>query len=846
MRRLAWRLAVLGVLVFASVITIPGEADADPYHLQEGLWSEVSGGSDQVDGLNWAAESILPNTTFLVSRVSLFVSDVAISDVLTVSIRGDFAGMPSTNVLTQASADGPGNTIWLNFDLSPHVELVAGQTYWIVARSTASPNAGYRWDRSTNEFAYPNGTASRSSDGISWVNLSRDYTFRVYGYNQPTFAFSASATNTSLRPGESTTFRANFTNLGPGASEALWVNVSFPSALNYVSDDAASIGGVRIGSNVFAFSNVSAGSYSFNITAIVAGGVANGTVVTTFVFDAMDHIGVPLTRSTWDIPVGIRNARLAVSLGPIPGFVDPGDTITVNATVSSIGLETAVNVVVAAPLDDNVSFVSATAPATFDLPTRTVRRTLLTLAPNEVAFMEWTVRVLPGTPDLSEVASLALVSYADNTGTPLPGEQTVVTATVQSPLFDPVLVINQRAAEGGDEVTATFYYNNTGSVAAPTATANWTLGGHYELVALAPSVPFSPTPSGFVVNYANLAPGPHSTFARLKVLRGLADGLAMDFAVSWAATDGNGNPLPAAPIPESVDLLAPRVTLQVSGPARQIMTYGLFILNLSIRNDGRAPAIAWLNLSLPSGVRYVGDNGTIVPVNTQQSLAWSFPAIALGTTRLEVTLQAGGEPTAKSFRFEVNYTDGSRIAPQAAFSNAATVEFVLPQSTPLANPLPWIALATLLFTAVLFLAWRFRPSKVTVDEVFVADLSGVLLAHRSAKPSAGQDHDVLVAMFKVVQDFVRDAFASGTDEEMRALEFGDRKILIERGKHHFIAVIYRGIDRGHLAARMKKVSGGIDEKYGEVLEHWSGEVEPVKGITLLLPKIWRRRRLPAS
>jgi len=98
-----------------------------------------------------------------------------------------------------------------------------------------------------------------------------------------------------------------------------------------------------------------------------------------------------------------------------------------------------------------------------------------------------------------------------------------------------------------------------------------------------------------------------------------------------------------------------------------------------------------------------------------------------------------------------------------------------------------------------------------------------------------------MGMFKAVQDFVHDAFSRGRQEEMRALEFGERKILIERGPSHSVVVVYSGRDRGDLADRVRDVSSEIEERFGKTLANWDGDVDAVRDITLLLPKVWKQR-----
>src|SRR5205807_9689125 len=100
--------------------------------------------------------------------------------------------------------------------------------------------------------------------------------------------------------------------------------------------------------------------------------------------------------------------------------------------------------------------------------------------------------------------------------------------------------------------------------------------------------------------------------------------------------------------------------------------------------------------------------------------------------------------------------------------------------------------------ALVFL-WRRRSSDVEIEAVFAAGMRGHLLAHRSSGLVTYEDEDILVGMFKVVQDFIHDAFAKGTTDQLGSLQVGERKIIIERGRSHFIAVVYSGQDRGLLS-----------------------------------------------
>src|SRR2546428_1160672 len=123
-----------------------------------------------------------------------------------------------------------------------------------------------------------------SLDGVCWTPTvpPRDYDLRVYGFVQPSWSFSASQSTSSPAAGDSVDYRADFTNGGPGDAAALWVNFTLPAELQYATDDAGAVGGVRTGTS-FAFTGIGPGASSFTLTASVVGGLPDRTASSTTV-----------------------------------------------------------------------------------------------------------------------------------------------------------------------------------------------------------------------------------------------------------------------------------------------------------------------------------------------------------------------------------------------------------------------------------------------------------------------------------------------------------------------------------------------------------------------------------
>jgi len=111
-----------------------------------------------------------------------------------------------------------------------------------------------------------------------------------------------------------------------------------------------------------------------------------------------------------------------------------------------------------------------------------------------------------------------------------------------------------------------------------------------------------------------------------------------------------------------------------------------------------------------------------------------------------------------------------------------------------------------------------------VEDVFLIHSDGRLIAHHSRKFREEIDEDIFSGMLTVVQDFVKDSFRARTKTGMKRLDFGDSKILIERSPHTFLAAVVVGQEPKLLPLYMLQVLKEVEDRYGNVLEKWTGLV----------------------
>jgi hypothetical protein len=207
-------------------------------------------------------------------------------------------------------------------------------------------------------------------------------------------------------------------------------------------------------------------------------------------------------------------------------------------------------------------------------------------------------------------------------------------------------------------------------------------------------------------------------------------------------------------------------------------------------------------------------------------LNWSFkdvqPAQSLIVT-LDLRIR-DGTPTGLTLPiiFEAGYTNSAETL--IGYSRVDVTMKVL------ADPVTyvWIGLVGSVLGALIVLA-VIRRFSTQIEEVFLVYRDGVLLYHLSRSLSQDKDEDVLSGMLTAVTEFVRDAFVYGEHRELHQLDFGDYRIMIERGHNLYLAVVYSGKGASVIKKRVRWVLDHIEEAYASVLEKWDGDMDKVVG-----------------
>ncbi|MFQ5920089.1 MAG: hypothetical protein ACE5I4_08640, partial [Thermoplasmata archaeon] len=123
------------------------------------------------------------------------------------------------------------------------------------------------------------------------------------------------------------------------------------------------------------------------------------------------------------------------------------------------------------------------------------------------------------------------------------------------------------------------------------------------------------------------------------------------------------------------------------------------------------------------------------------------------------------------------------------------------------------------------------------EDAFLVHADGRLISHQTRKIEDEIDEDVFSGMLTVVQDFVKDSFRARTKVGLRRLEFGESRIVIERGPDVYLAAVLLGEEPDLLSLYMVELINEIERKFGETLAGWSGLLSELEGIEELCSKL---------
>jgi len=742
------------------------------------------------------------------------------------------------------SGTGLAGKVWINDTLPSELTYVtsdlayssvSGTTYtWILSNVTIG---GHRLEIDVN--------VPGTSTAASWVQTHASLAYTdASGHPLPDLASNSSVflngpqigltvssvPSSAVHSNESVTYTIGMQNAGDAAAQ-IWVNDTLPASFGYDTDTAGTLGGATsvVGSEVrFHFSNMPAATtWSFQLVARAGPAlIRNASNVDTVTLNYTSLSG-------YLMPPGFRTAATVtaspwIAQGDITFLVNrtgPGETVPAVIRFSNLGNEPASKAWINLTLDARIALVNASAAFTGSGTSIGFARSAVAVGVTTI-YLNLTVN--DSAPDRTVLQVLGTVEYADGIGNLLPfvilspGSVTVNAAVLSLSVTPPAPLM-----EAGISFPLAVSLTNGGSGSTGDVWLNVTLPATLTYYDDTSGASYSVVGSAYTWHWPNQLPGLFAFNLYLKPREATPNGTVADLDFHVDYMDFDLRPRPGLDSPVHAVVVAPSIALTVLADRSGVQAGGKVTYTLRVHNQG---------LTLAEQVQVTDDvdlrlqiltyNSSIAATGTQE-LRWTFTDLAPGSTetinltvRVADGLQAG---TPIPMALEANYTNsvGIYLTHIRSFPMIITVDFDL-------MPLVWIALGGAVAGAFVFVLLS-RRKKVEIEEVFLVYRDGVLISHLSRTLMREKDEDVLSGMLTAVQEFVREAFQYGEHRELHKLDFGEYRILIERGKYVYLAVVYSGEESPQIRKKVRTVIERIEDQFGRVLEKWDGDMEEVIG-----------------
>ncbi|HYM40436.1 MAG TPA: hypothetical protein VEY12_09925 [Thermoplasmata archaeon] len=650
----------------------------------------------------------------------------------------------------------------------------------------------------------------------------------------------SSAPATVIHANETAVYTVAFQNLGRD-SGTIWVNDTLPTGFGYVTDTAGNLSGTMIRSGsvlAYRFPGIQQSrEESFQIT--VAAGPSLGRNQSY-----LNRVDIAYTSANGYLMP--RNSTSLSLLAAAPWFSQagvsflsprstPGGFAATIVNLENAGNEPASWAWLNLTFDLRLTIVDASRPFTVGLGT--AHFALQDVGTGRtVVFLNLTVN--PTVADGVELPIGGTLEARDGLGNPLP-----FATLARDFLFVGAASFRLSAAplqptiEAGTVLPLSIATSNVGSSTAANAWLNVTLPGVLEYLGDTADVNVSAVGLSYSWHWTGashtLAAGGLDAFTlSLGARGGTPNGTYANITLRLEYQDADLVSRPGITITVRAVVVAPMLVLTIESSATGVVSGGTFNYTIQVANRGLSAAHrVWLQDQLDPNLRLIS-YASSVPANGNSTLNWTFADLAPGT--------------AETIQLTVRTVDG--LAPQTFITNSLEATYTNSQGAGLGSiralpvtvrivqdltPFLWIlGAAAVCGTAIVFLLTR--RSHVEIEDVFLVYRDGVLISHLSRTLLREKDEDVLSGMLTAVQEFVRDAFQYGEHRELHQLDFGDYRILIERGKYVYLAVVYSGEQSNAIRKKVRSVIDLIEAQFGPVLEKWDGDMDEVVGARELI------------
>ncbi|MDZ7263162.1 MAG: OmpA family protein [candidate division KSB1 bacterium] len=127
-----------------------------------------------------------------------------------------------------------------------------------------------------------------------------------------------------------------------------------------------------------------------------------------------------------------------------------------------------------------------------------------------------------------------------------------------------------------------------------------------------------------------------------------------------------------------------------------------------------------------------------------------------------------------------------------------------------------------------------------IEQIFLIHReSGTLISHVSSQDAAAKVNEELISgMVTAIRDFASEAFSVGKDHDMDALQFDDKKILVELGNHFYLALVITGYEPAGFQDEVHRLSSRLHHRFHKFFRTFQGELTKSGEITKCITRFF--------
>jgi outer membrane protein OmpA-like peptidoglycan-associated protein len=129
-----------------------------------------------------------------------------------------------------------------------------------------------------------------------------------------------------------------------------------------------------------------------------------------------------------------------------------------------------------------------------------------------------------------------------------------------------------------------------------------------------------------------------------------------------------------------------------------------------------------------------------------------------------------------------------------------------------------------------------------IQEVFLIHKeTGILLVHASEKSSHSDvDQELISGMLTAIRDFAQTVFTGDEERDLNEIQYEDRQIRLEIGRHAYLAFLSSGIPPDNFADESADLNHEIHKKFSSALREFEGRTDVFQPAHHILAKFLRK------